>query len=195
MNCTLSLLFPSTTKYYRRLRGAPLAIHRRELKFKGTWTTCFATRYSPPAGHPVTRSVFKKNKRGVCAKLYVRTPTFSRVEFVQALLGVIKAPRMRSGVHCRRHAILLFAFVVTLVVTRLSAHLTTLVFQKPAISGGIWLLWQIPRLRYYPKQCLRKFRRAIVKEVSLLIVDAAGVVLEDFVHQSSGVDSGSVLGN
>ena len=137
-----------------------------------------------------------KFKRGVCAKLCVRTPFFRRVEFVQASFpGVIKPPGMRRGVNCRRHVILLFAFVLTLFVTRLSAHLITLVFQKPAISGGVWGLWQIPRLRYHPTRCLRKIRRAIVKEVSLLIVDAACMVLEDFVRQSSGDNSGSMLGN
>ena len=102
---------------------------------------------------------------------------------------------MRRGVNCRRHAILLFAFVVTLFVTRLSAHLITLVFQKPTISGGLWLLCQIPRFRSYIKVCLRKIRRGIVKEVSLLLVDAACVILEDVVRQSSGVNSGFTLGN
>ena len=111
------------------------------------------------------------------------------------MLSHVLPPVMQRGHNCQRNAILLFAFVVTLVVIRLIAYLATPLFQKPEIGGGIWILWQIPRLRYHTRLCLRKFRRSIVKEVSLLIVDAAFSIVEEAVVQDLGNDSGSMLRN
>ena len=102
---------------------------------------------------------------------------------------------MRGREHCNHKTFLLLAFILSVAFLRSFAFITAYLIDKPVVTGWLWVLWQVPRINSGIKLCLRKIRRAIVKEISLLIAEAMYEVVQGTIRQSSGYGSGLILGN